>query len=131
MFCTATKLCILNLQQEFWVNYMERVGFDYYKDVFMGSEITSLKDFKKYEFRAISYIDRITFGRITEMTESIKCAVCSVCDVLKRRSRRNGIKQEQNDGYSVTYSESQSPEFGDLYMAASVFLPAELLYKGI
>ena len=71
MFCTATKLCILNLQQEFWVNVMERVGFDYYKDVFMGSDITSLKDFKRLELRAISYIDKITFGRITEMTERV------------------------------------------------------------
>lgn len=110
---------------------MERVGFDYYKDVFMGSDITSLKDFKRYELRAISYIDKITFGRITEMTESIKCAVCSVCDALKKRSLRGGIKQEQNDGYSVTYCENKSPEYGDLYMAASVFLPSELLYKGI
>ena len=109
---------------------MERVGFDYYKDVFMGSDITSLKDFKRLELRAISYIDKITFGRICEMTESIKCAICSVCDALKRRSMRDGIKQESNDGYSVTYSESFG-DFDDLYMAASVFLPAELLYKGI
>lgn len=130
MFCTATKLCILNLQQEFWVNAMERVGFDYYKDVFMGSEITSPKDFGRLELRAIAYVDKITFGRITEMTESIKCAVCSVCDVLKRRGARSGIKQENNDGYSVTFSEGFS-EFDDLYMAASVFLPSELLYKGI
>ena len=109
---------------------MERVGFDYYKDVFMGSDITSPKDFKKYELRAISYIDKITFGRITEMTESVKCAVCSVCDVLKKRSARGGIKQEVNDGYSVTYRESDVGT-DSLYMAASVFLPAELLYKGI
>lgn len=109
---------------------MERVGFDYYKDVFMGSDITSPKDFNKLELRAIAYIDKITFGRICEMTESIKCAICSVCDVLKRRGMRGGIKQENNDGYSVTYSESFS-EFDDLYMAASVFLPSELLYKGI
>ncbi len=110
---------------------MERVGFDYYKDVFMGSDITSPKDFGRYELRAMAYIDKITFGRITEMTESIKCAVCSVCDVLKRRSLRGGIKQEVNDGYSVTYREQFGGEYDNLYMAASVFLPAELLYKGI
>ena len=109
---------------------MERVGFDYYKDVFMGSDITSPKDFNKLERRAMAYVDRITFGRITEMTESVKCAVCSVCDVFKRRGARSGIKQENNDGYSVTYSDSYG-EFDDLYMAASVFLPSELLYKGI
>ena len=126
----VTKQCILNLQQEFWVNAMERVGFDYYKDVFMGSDIASHKEFAKLELRAIAYVDKITFGRIEEMTESVKCAVCSVCDVLKRRGGRTGIKQEINDGYSVTYSENLS-QFDDLYMAASVFLPAELLYKGI
>jgi len=110
---------------------MERVGFDYYKDVFLGSEITSQKDFKRLELRAIAYVDKITFGRICEMTESVKCAVCSVCDALKRREVRGGIKQEQNDGYSVTYHDNISPEYDSLYMAASVFLPAELLYKGI
>lgn len=109
---------------------MERVGFDYYKDVFMGSDITSPKDFSKLELRAMAYVDRITFGRITEMTESVKCAVCSVCDVLKKRIVRSGIKQEKNDGYSVTYSDGFG-DYDDLYMAASVFLPAELLYKGI
>lgn len=110
---------------------MERVGFDYYKDVFLGSDITSQKDFKRLELRAISYVDKITFGRITEMTESVKCAVCSVCDVLKRREARGGIKKEQNEGYSVTYRETSGGEYDNLYMAASVFLPAELLYKGI
>lgn len=127
----VTKPCIPNLQQEFWVNVMERVGFDYYKDVFLGSDITSQKDFKRLELRAISYVDKITFGRITEMTESVKCAVCSVCDVLKRREARGGIKKEQNDGYSVTYRETSGGEYDSLYMAASVFLPAELLYKGM
>ena len=110
---------------------MEKVGFDYYQNVFLGSEIGSKKVFEKLELYALSYIDKITFGRITEMTESVKCAVCSVCDILKRRSKRDGIKQEQNDGYSVTYHDDISPEYDNVYMAASVFLPSELLYKGI
>lgn len=110
---------------------MEKVGFDYYKNVFLGSEITSKKVFDKLERFAISYIDKITFGRITYMTESIKCAVCSVCETLLKNDAKRGIKQEQNDGYSVTFLENSSSEFDDLYMSASVFLPSELLYKGI
>ena len=127
----ATKQCILNLQQEFWVNFMNKVGFDYYENVFLGSGITSQREFDKYEIRALAYIDKITFGRIVDMTESIKCAVCSVCEALKRRGSAQGIKQEQNDGYSVTYKDAEVSEFDDLYMSASVFLPEELLYKGI
>jgi len=110
---------------------MSCVGFDYYKNVFMGSEITSKDKFDSLELRALAYVDKITFGRITEMTESVKCAVCNVCETLARRSFKDGIKQEQNDGYSVTYKDTDSLEFDDLYMAASVFLPSELLYKGI
>ncbi len=131
MCFTATRLCILSLQQEFWVNVMSKVGFDYYQNVFLGSEITSRKEFDKLEIRALAYIDKITFGRITEMSESIKCAVCSVCEALNRRIEAYGIKQEQNDGYSVTYKDAEISEFDDLYMSASVFLPSELLYKGI
>ncbi|MBQ2897870.1 MAG: hypothetical protein IJE46_06090 [Clostridia bacterium] len=110
---------------------MEKVGFDYYKNVFLGSEITSQKTFEKLERYALSYIDKITFGRITYMSESIKCAVCSVCEALFKQNARSGIKQETNDSYSVTYLENSSGEFSDLYMSASVFLPSELLYKGI
>ena len=110
---------------------MEKVGFDYYQNVFLGSDIRSKKVFEKLELYALSYIDKITFGRISFMTESIKCAVCSVCEALYKQSERSGIKQEANDGYSVTYAEKNGGEFSDIYMAASVFLPAELLYKGI
>ena len=110
---------------------MDKVGFDYYQNVFLGSEITSKKIFEKLERYALSYVDKITFGRITYMTESIKCAVCSVCEALFKSSERSGIKHEVNDGYSVTYTDKAESEFSDIYMAAAVFLPAELLYKGI
>lgn len=107
------------------------VGFDYYQNVFLGSEITSKKEFDRLEKRALAYVNKITFGRIAEMTESVKCAVCNVCEALARRDGKNGIKQEQNDGYSVTYQTADNSQYGDLYMSASVFLPEELLYKGI
>ena len=110
---------------------IESVGFDYYQNVFLGSEITSRKDFDRLQRRAAAYIERITFGRIETMTESVKCAVCNVCEVLKRRSARSGIKSEQNDGYSVTYKDSFQSESDNLYLAASVFVPSELLYRGI
>lgn len=110
---------------------MEKVGFDYYQNVFLGSEIRSKKVFEKLELYALSYIDKITFGRINFMTESIKCAVCNVCEALFKKSERCGIKQETNDGYSITYADKADNEFSDIYMAAAVFLPTELLYKGL
>ena len=38
---------------------MEKVGFDYYQNVFLGSEIGSKKVFEKLELYALSYIDKM------------------------------------------------------------------------
>ena len=48
---------------------------------------------------------------------------------FQKEMRRYGISAESNDGYSISYIKNNGSE--NLYAAAKVFLPPELLYKGV
>lgn len=109
------------------------VDFDYYKNVFCGGAITSPAVFCNLELKAVAYIDKITFGKITEpITKEVKNAVCSVCEVLHKKLEHSGIASESNDGYSVSYTQVDEAEIAqEMYSAACMFLPSELLYRGL
>lgn len=99
--------------------------FSFYKDCYLGTKITDESEFLSYEKKASFYIDKITFGNASDYGDEVKMAVCAVCDKL---SESMGVVSENNDGYSVTYKDVTE---GDLFKAAVIFLPEELLYRGI
>ena len=104
--------------------------YSYYTDQYLGKLIPSSDEFFSICVRAEAYIDKITSGRITDVTEDIKNAVCAVCDALYRADRQKGIKSESVDGYSITLDTSDKSQ-KELYDTASLFLPSYLLYRGI
>lgn len=90
--------------------------FNYYKDEYKGSTITSQTAFDECYREAEGILDEQTFQRIPkiegaddELVRLIKFSVCALADVcsnhrsaLKRAA--TGITSENRDGYSVSYS---------------------------
>ncbi len=102
--------------------------FDFYKNEYKGSRVKDEDSFELYEKKASAYIDKITFGNITQADGEIKNAVCSVVEHMALCDARYGISAEENDGYRVTYEREDS---SGLFRAAALFLPARLLYRGV
>ena len=109
---------------------MAYVDFDYYAFQFGGTAIGSPELFTKNARKAEAYIDKITFGQIIDVTDAVKNAVCAVCDIFAGYDHV-GVASESNDGYSVSYSSDESARAREMYKAAQMFLPSELLYRGI
>lgn len=112
---------------------MQYVYYEYYKNSFLGMLIDSSSVFDSLAVRAQAYIERITLGRAKQSseTDAVKNAICAVCEVYYQHDARAGIVSENNDGYSVTYSSDGRFVEKLLYETASLYLPAELLYRGV
>ena len=107
---------------------MPYIDFDWYREVYQGTEIVE-NEFYNLALKATKYIDKITFGRADEADERVKYAVCATIDEMYKAESRCGIAAESNDGYSISYIKNNGSE--NLYAAAKLFLPPELLYKGV
>lgn len=109
---------------------MVLVDSAYYHNVFGGTMHLTNADFLK----AQAYVDRITFGRISDgdVDENVKNAVCAVAEVYGSSDSHLGIQMEDNDGYRIQYrAESNTQTAIRKQCAAALFLPAELLYRGM
>ena len=111
---------------------MQYADFEYYKNTFCGRLITTQEEFCSLEVKSSAYIEKITFDRAKTApdTDKVKNAVCAACEVYKQFSAREGISSENNDGYSVSYSQNSPALEKRLYQAAALHLSAELLYRG-
>ena len=86
-----------------YLEYTEYVAF--------GGTITEQGLYNRLEFRAESLLDRITLGRIKNMTtisEAIKRCMFELIGVVERSSDSEmqiamGVSSVSNDGVSVTY----------------------------
>ena len=107
---------------------MPYIDFDWYRDVYQGAEVEE-ENFYNLALKATKYIDKITFGRADEADENVKFAVCATIDEMYSAENRKGIAAETNDGYSISYIKNNGME--NLYNAAKLFLPPELLYRGV
>ena len=104
------------------------ITYEFYTEEYQGTAISDSEEFLSIALKAEYYIKEITFGNIEEFEYEVNLAVCAVCDVLKNDA--GNIISENNDGYSVTYNKDRSL-MSDVYAAASLYLPDELLYRGI
>lgn len=107
---------------------MPYIDFDWYRDVYQGAEVDK-ESFYNLALKATKYIDKITFGRADEADENVKYAVCAVMEEMQKDLNRNGIAAESNDGYSISYIKNNGTE--NLFKTAKLFLPPELLYRGV
>lgn len=108
---------------------MAFTDYQFYDLEYKGDAISSEALFDNLEVKAEAYINRITFGRVTVPDTNVKLAVCAVCDTLQAHSGHEGIASENNDGYSVNYETGAIQSA--IYNAAALFLPADLLYRGL
>lgn len=84
---------------------------EYTEYVAYGGTITEQGLYNRLEFRAESLLDRITLGRIKNMTtisEAIKRCMFELIGVVERSSDSEmqmamGVSSVSNDGVSVTY----------------------------
>ena len=112
---------------------MQYADWDYYLNEYKGTLIASREEFESLAVKATAYINKITFGRAKTAAETaeVKNAVCAVCEVYQKLSEREGVASENNDGYSVSYSQESGFLSQSLSGAARLHLPAELLYQGV
>lgn len=96
--------------------------FEYYRLTFGGNLIEEEK-WPEFSRKADAFIDRLTFNRLHQgwtTVTAVKMATCAVAEEIFIHSKQlsagsaitQGVKSENNDGYSVTYADSAS------YMAA-------------
>lgn len=83
--------------------------YKYYTDSFAGTLIPA-EEFSSLANKAERYLDYVTNHRITDVNTKVKNAVCAAAEALYEVLQQyanipNGIKSENTDGYSVTFSE--------------------------
>lgn len=109
------------------------IDYKFYQEVFGGK--LSSEDFSLYEFKARKFIDTITFNRINEinLNDDIKMAACITLEKLKKYDEEVSFKSSESVGKrSVSYSESLVEKFKEnLYAEISIYLPKDLLYRGV
>ncbi|WP_195337062.1 hypothetical protein [Paraclostridium bifermentans] len=109
------------------------VDYKFYQEVFGGK--LSSEDFSLYEFKARKFIYTITFNRINEsnLNDDIKMAACITLEKLKKYDDEVSFKSSESVGrHSVSYSESLIEKFKEnLYAEISIYLPKDLIYRGV
>lgn len=100
----------------------------YYKEVYHGDVDVERNDLMK----AQAFVDRITFGRITQADEKVKNAVCAAAELFSQEREAGNVTSESKDGYTVSFQQrEEGAEGAAKYRAAALFLDPELLYRGI
>ena len=114
---------------------MSYAGYDFYQNTYLGKLIEDPEAFARLAKRASEHLDFLTFHRLnqSEVDESVRLATCSMAEVLfweeKRKTEHDGreVSSESNDGYSVTFADTNASDAGlitkrDLYLAAYKYL---------
>ena len=120
---------------------MTYADYEYYKSSFSGTLIPE-EEFSPLSNKVSRYLDYVTMHRISEVTDSVKNAVCAGAEALQElhniyKNIPKGIKSENTDGYSVTYSEFDVDKFRNqekkaMYNAFAQELSGTgLLYRGV
>lgn len=111
------------------------VDYKYYQESFLGTTVPE-SSFPSCEKRAEAFLHRITFDRVKRLPEiprEVKDAICAMAECTFTEGKKTpGIRSENSDGYSVSYSDSTADtRNADLYRAAEDYLSnTGLLYRG-
>ena len=87
--------------------------YEFYTDIYHGTSIPKA-DFSKNERMAAAFIDALTFGRasrLTDVPEEVKLASCAGAEVFYKYTKALdaqpiGVKSESVDGYSVSFTDT-------------------------
>ena len=105
---------------------MQYADFTYYSETF-GGDLIPQRLFARYELKARSFIDNITFGNITApCDDKVKTAVCEMCEAFYCDDEKKNIHSEEHDGYGIVYSDEDLEEklgrIAEIYLAATGYL---------
>lgn len=92
--------------------------------------LLSDNDFLHYEQKAAAVLNRLTFGRIHEADDNVRFCVCAVAEQMQADNAHNGISSENNDGYSVSYTDSEKNDKKLSDIAKTYLCGTDLLYRG-
>ena len=119
---------------------MAYVDFTYYSTSFGGTTIPEA-DFLKLERQARTFLNNITFNRLTGesaiITNEVKDCICEMMECkYNLDNSENTIASETVDSHSVTYAVDKNAieetEQQKLYRIAKLYLSnTNLLYRGV
>jgi len=104
--------------------------YEFYTKEYGGMAIPE-KAFTRLATEASFFIDRITFGRVTEPIDEVKLATCKVAEVLHRIERNDGKSSESDGSVSVTYDLRTKNEVRLNKAAVPYLAGTGLLYRGL
>ncbi|SCX29599.1 hypothetical protein SAMN02910436_02487 [Ruminococcaceae bacterium P7] len=115
--------------------------YTFYTESFAGTKI-SAEEFPSLAAEAERFLDYVTQHRISEPIDVVKNAVCAAAEALLEVNQRyanlpGGIKSENTDGYSVTYTEADASEIRSQQQEAMLeaimfeLSGTDLLYQGV
>lgn len=111
--------------------------FAYYSENYFGKLIPQA-EFNRSALLASAYLDQLTLGRITEVTDTVKNACCACAEIFysdySASETSGNIESEKIGDYSITYKSSESSDVrsAKLISTAKMFLSGTgLLYRGI
>ena len=100
----------------------------YYKKDYNGKIIADREDFERCEKVACRYMQSVINPDAEYSEDDVRDCICALCEELYKNEDTANIKSETVDGYSVTYSGNSRKE---LYEVLKLYLPKELLYRGV
>ena len=103
----------------------------FYNENFGGDTKIPAASFPLWENRAKNYLMYVTGGKIEGKEDTlVKMCICEIAEFLYNKSLSDGIRSENNDGYSVVYQDGdikcQVIKIAEIYLAGT-----EYLYRGV
>ncbi|MBR4030486.1 MAG: hypothetical protein IKJ06_03725 [Clostridia bacterium] len=104
--------------------------YSFYNAIFGGDKIKDEGTFERIIFYAKAFLRKISNPSfdIDYESEDVKIGLCALCDCIYDKLESSNILREEWDGFVRTYSSQSGYE--ELLKVASLFFPAELLYRG-
>lgn len=110
---------------------MAYADYEYYTATY-GGRVIPAADFPRLAERASAYIDKTTFGRITDVTDKIRNCCCEIAEFYQRNGTDGALKSAESvGGYSVSYASSGVGVQEALNNICHTWLSADLLYRGV
>lgn len=114
---------------------MAYADYTYYTESYCGSAVSEA-DFTRLAAKASAFIDRVTFNRAAQHTESdnLKCCCCDLVDTLAAADDSGGIKQSENVGsysYSLNSAAANKSAEDMMYTKCRTWLPPDWMYRGM
>ena len=105
--------------------------YAFYCEVFHGRHDNTEKNEVDRNLRkASAFLRAFIFDeKSAQENEDVKFACCEIADLYFDENERNGIKSESNDGYSVTYNDSEMTSKAN-EIALTYLAHTGLLYRG-